>query len=132
VRVRSHAGLARLSISNQLLVALARPDATFVAGFNIWIRLGYAIRKGERAVAIIAPLPFKEREQAPLGPPSDPLTSDLHAHLLGPTQAFAESLGFTVSFETIRGPTGGWCDQVATRQARRSRSARRIPGPARR
>jgi N-terminal domain of anti-restriction factor ArdC len=54
VRVRSQAGLARLSISNQLLVALARPDATFVAGFNTWIRLGYAVRKGERAVAIIA------------------------------------------------------------------------------
>jgi hypothetical protein len=39
VRVRSQAGLARLSISNQLLVPLARPDATFVAGFNTWIRL---------------------------------------------------------------------------------------------
>ncbi len=62
VRVRSQAGLARLSISNQLLVALARPDATFVAGFNTWLRLGFAVRKGERAVAIIAPLPVKERD----------------------------------------------------------------------
>ena len=34
VRVRSQAGLARLSISNQLFVAMARPDATFVAGFS--------------------------------------------------------------------------------------------------
>lgn len=48
VRVRSQAGLARLSISDQLLVALARPDATFVAGFNTWLRLGHAVRKGER------------------------------------------------------------------------------------
>jgi hypothetical protein len=40
VRVRSQAGLARLSLSNQLLVALARPDATFVAGFRSWLRLG--------------------------------------------------------------------------------------------
>ncbi len=143
LRVRSQAGLARLSISNQLLVALARPDATFVAGFNTWIRLGYAVRKGERAVAIIAPLPVKERdkltneetgktvmlfktvfvfdraqvdpiagrEQAPLAPPSEPLTGDSHAHLLAPMQAFAESLGFTVSFEQIPGTTGGWCDQ---------------------
>ena len=63
VRVRSQAGLARLSISNQLLVALARPDATFVAGFNTWLRLGFAVRKGERAVAIIAPLPVKERDR---------------------------------------------------------------------
>ncbi len=63
VRVRSQAGLARLSISNQLLVALARPDVTFVAGFNTWLRLGFAARKGERAVAIIAPLPVKERDR---------------------------------------------------------------------
>jgi hypothetical protein len=54
VRVRSQAGLARLSLSNQLLVALAGPDATFVAGFKGWLRLGYAVKKGERAIAITA------------------------------------------------------------------------------
>jgi N-terminal domain of anti-restriction factor ArdC len=147
VRVRSQAGLARLSISNQLLVALARPDATFVAGFNTWLRLGFAVRKGERAVAIIAPLPLKDRdrvtgqetgdtmvlfktvfvfdraqvdpiagrEQALLGLPCEPLTGDSHAHLLAPVQAFAESLGFSVSFEAIPGETGGWCDPKARR-----------------
>jgi hypothetical protein len=30
-------------------------------------------------------------------------------------QAFTESLGFTVSFESIPGQTGGWCDQNARR-----------------
>ena len=63
VRVRSQAGLARLSLSNQLLVALARPDATFVAGFKSWLRLGYAVKKGERGIAIVAPLPVKERDR---------------------------------------------------------------------
>jgi hypothetical protein len=147
VRVRSQAGLGRLSISNQLLVALARPDATFAAGFKAWLRLGYAVRKGERAIAIIAPLPVKDRdgltaeeagktvmlfktvfvfdraqvdpidgrEQAPLGPPCEPLTGDSHAHLLGPMRSFAGSLGFSVSFESIPGATGGWCDQKARR-----------------
>jgi hypothetical protein len=42
VRIRSRHGLARLSLSNQLLVALARPDATFVAGFKAWLALGIA------------------------------------------------------------------------------------------
>jgi hypothetical protein len=147
VRVRSQAGLARLSLSNQLLVALARPDATFVAGFKSWLRLGFAVKKGERGIAIIAPLPVKERdratgeetgetlvlfktvfvfdraqvapidgvEQAPLEPPSEPLTGDSHAHLIAPMQAFAESLGFTVCFEAIDGSAGGWCDQKARR-----------------
>jgi hypothetical protein len=147
VRVRSQAGLARLSLSNQLLVALARPEATFVAGFKSWLRLGYAVKKGERGVAIIAPLPVKERdrvsgeetgetlvlfktvfvwdraqvapiegvEQALLEPPCEPLSGDSHEHLIAPMQAFAASLGFTVSFETIDGSAGGWCDPKAKR-----------------
>ena len=142
VRVRSQAGLGRLSLSNQLLVAMARPDATFVAGFKAWLRMGFAVRKGERAIAIIAPLPVKDRDrvtgeetgdtvmlfktvfvfdraqvdpiegraQAPLTPPSEPLNGSSHAHLLEPLRAFAESLGFRVAFESIRGQTGGWCD----------------------
>lgn len=63
VRVRSQAGLARLSLSNQLLVALARPDATFVAGFKAWLRLGYCVKKHERAVRIVAPMPLKDRDR---------------------------------------------------------------------
>jgi hypothetical protein len=52
--------------------------------------------------------PIAGREQAPLGPPCEPLTGDSHAHLLAPMQAFAESLGFSVSFEAIPGePVGG-------------------------
>jgi len=147
VRVRAQGGLARLSLNNQLLVALSCPDATFVAGFRAWIQLGYCVRKGEKAIRIVAPIPIKPREnqtgdpedetrvlfkgvsvfdrsqvapidgvdQSPLEPPSEPLTGDSHAHLLGPMQAFTESLGFTVSFESIRGTTGGWCDQKARR-----------------
>ncbi|MFZ1996641.1 MAG: ArdC family protein [Solirubrobacteraceae bacterium] len=147
VRVRAQGGLARLSLNNQLLVALSCPDATFVAGFRAWLKLGYCVRKGETAIRIIAPMPIKPRDtntpdteekprvlfkgvsvfdrsqvapidgidQAPLEPPSEPLTGDSHAHLLGPLQSFTESLGFTVSFESIPGATGGWCDQKARR-----------------
>jgi hypothetical protein len=37
VDVRARGGLARLSLNNQLLVALCCPDATFVAGFKAWL-----------------------------------------------------------------------------------------------
>ncbi len=37
-----------LSLNNQLLVALARPDATFVADFKAWLKLGYCVRKARR------------------------------------------------------------------------------------
>ena len=145
VRLRSRAGLARLSLSNQLLVALARPDASFVAGFKAWLDLGYCVGKGEKAIRIIAPMPIKERDRAtgeqtgetitlfkgvsvfdaqqvkplpygqptPLQPPSQPLSGDSHAHLIAPTIAFAESLGYTVSFEPIAGSANGWCDTTA-------------------
>jgi hypothetical protein len=140
VRVRSRNGLARYSVNNQLLIALARPDATFVAGFRAWVELGYQVGKGEKAIWILAPLKIKERDRtsgeetgetrilfravpvfdraqvtagehaAALEPPVEPLSGDSHEHLLEPLERFAGSLGFTVTFEMIDGPTGGWCD----------------------
>jgi len=62
VHVRARGGLARLSLNNQLLVALSCPDATFVAGFKAWLALGYCVRKGETAIRIIAPMPIKNRD----------------------------------------------------------------------
>ncbi len=49
-------------------------------------------------------------EPVELEPPREPLTGDSHAHLLAPLQAFAESLGYSVTFEAIDGSAGGWCD----------------------
>ena len=91
--------------------------------------------KGEKAIWILAPLKIKERDRAsgeetgetrtlfravpvfdraqvtagehatPLEPPVEPLSGDSHEHLLEPLERFAGSLGFTVSFETIDGPS---------------------------
>jgi hypothetical protein len=33
-----------------------------VAGFRAWLRLGYRVRKGEKAIRIVAPLPIKQRD----------------------------------------------------------------------
>jgi antirestriction protein ArdC len=46
---------AAYSLHNQLLIAHQRPDATYVCGFRAWIELGYCVRKGERAIRILAP-----------------------------------------------------------------------------
>jgi hypothetical protein len=63
VQVRARNGLSRYSLSNQLLIALACPQATFVAGFRAWLELGYCVRKGERAIRIMAPMPIKDRDR---------------------------------------------------------------------
>jgi hypothetical protein len=44
-------------LANQLLIALQKPDATRVAGFRAWLRLGYAVRRGERSIKIWVPIP---------------------------------------------------------------------------
>lgn len=56
VRVRARNGLARYSFHNQLLIAMQRPDATYVAGFRAFLELNRCVRKGERAIRILAPM----------------------------------------------------------------------------
>ena len=49
------------SFSNQLLIALARPDSSHVAGFHAWRKLGRFVRRGEKGIAILAPLAKRDR-----------------------------------------------------------------------
>ncbi len=44
------------SFGNCLLIALQRPDATRVAGFHRWLELGRHVRRGEKGIAILAPI----------------------------------------------------------------------------
>lgn len=54
--------------------------------------------------------PLPGVEAVALAPPCGPLTGDSHAHLLPALGAFAQSLGYAVSFEAIEGSAGGWGD----------------------
>ena len=45
------------SLANQLLIAAQCPSATRVAGFRAWLKLGYCVKRGERALRIWAPMP---------------------------------------------------------------------------
>jgi antirestriction protein ArdC len=56
------------SFNNALLIALQRPDATRVAGFHAWRKLGRFVKKGEHGIAIFAPMSRRksrdERQQS--------------------------------------------------------------------
>ena len=52
---------------NQMLIWRQKPDASYVAGFNNWLRLGRYVRKGEKGIAILAPMFFKDKRQSPQG-----------------------------------------------------------------
>src|SRR5262249_45230468 len=41
------------------LIWLQRPDATRVAGFHTWLRLGRAVHRGECGIAMLAPRPYR-------------------------------------------------------------------------
>jgi antirestriction protein ArdC len=99
----------RYSLTNQLLISMQRPDASCVAGFRAWLKLGYCVRRGERAIRIWVPIapsrkqlgrweragadpaerprpsfrlgPVFDREQVgPLPPPATPLPLDPPLH----------------------------------------------------
>jgi len=44
------------SIGNQILIMIQKPDATRVAGFNTWKDLGRWVKRGEKGIAILAPV----------------------------------------------------------------------------
>lgn len=59
----------RYSFSNAMLIALQKPDATHVAGFKTWKKLGRYVKRGEHGIAIIAPMVIrpKDDDQADAG-----------------------------------------------------------------
>jgi antirestriction protein ArdC len=60
LRVRRH--FHSYSFHNQLMIAMQCPEATRVAGFRKWLELGYAVRKGEKAIRIWAPCPPSKKQ----------------------------------------------------------------------
>lgn len=50
------------SANNCMLIAMQCPEATRVAGFKAWERLGRQVRKGEHAIRIMAPMVVKRRD----------------------------------------------------------------------
>jgi len=61
--LKSSAAFWDYSWHNQMLIWRQKPDASFVAGFNNWLRLGRYVRKGEKGIAILAPMFFKDKGQ---------------------------------------------------------------------
>lgn len=51
------------SFGNVLLILAQKPDAARVAGYRTWQSLGRQVKKGEKAIRIIAPAYAKKREQ---------------------------------------------------------------------
>lgn len=64
----------RYSFNNTLLIAMQRPDATLVAGYQAWQRkFNRHVMRGEKGIQIISPAPIKEKEEVEK---IDPVTNE--------------------------------------------------------
>ncbi len=52
----------RYSLHNVMLIASQNPNATHVAGFQAWHKLGRFVKKGEKGILILAPIIQKKTE----------------------------------------------------------------------
>ena len=52
----------RYSMNNICLIVSQRPTATRVAGFHTWRTMGRFVRKGEKGIAILAPIVGRKRD----------------------------------------------------------------------
>src|SRR5215469_11502854 len=65
--LKASAAFWNYSWCNQMLIWRQKPDASFVGGFNTWLKCGRYVRKGEKGIAILAPMFFKDKRQTPDG-----------------------------------------------------------------
>lgn len=77
------------SFGNVMLILLQKPDATRVAGFATWKRLGRYVRKGEKGIVIIAPMKIR--------PKDDRFDAQAEAERRGPILRFRGVYVFDVS-----------------------------------
>src|SRR2546425_3178774 len=62
--LKTMARFHRYSLHNICLIVTQRPTASRVAGFHTWRTLGRFVRKGEKGIAILAPITARRQGEA--------------------------------------------------------------------
>jgi antirestriction protein ArdC len=130
----------RYSPNNVMLIAQQRHEASYVAGFNAWKKMGRFVRKGEKAIWILAPMVYKQTDEKTdedqkvirgfkLVPVFDiastdggelpticnRLTGDDPSGLYSRLIEVAQSIGFTVEDAELPGSVNGDCSHMEHR-----------------
>ena len=92
------------SFNNTLLIAMQKPDATLVAGYKAWQKnFERHVNKGEKAIRILAPAPYKIKEERDK---IDPVTQELLLDKDGNPQKEEVEItipAFRAVFDAVRG-----------------------------
>jgi hypothetical protein len=84
---------SKYSLNNLFLIARQRPDARRVAGFQTWRKLGRYARKGEKGIAIIAPLVRRKADEESEHPDDERVIAGFKvAHIFSEEQTDGEPL----------------------------------------
>jgi DNA polymerase III sliding clamp (beta) subunit (PCNA family) len=75
----------RYSWRNTLLIMFQRPDATFVAGYQRWRDLGRSVKRGSKAIWILAPSRYQKTVET-----GDGDTEEVEALFFRPVPVFAD------------------------------------------
>lgn len=110
----------RYSPCNCILILLQKPDATQMAGYNAWKKMGHYVMKGQHGISIWAPGYKKDKDDPekgvtyffpvtvfdvsqtdgdPLPTLGDELLGSDHQELVGRLVAASESKGWPVAFD---------------------------------
>jgi Antirestriction protein len=82
----------RYSFGNVVLILSQKPDATHVAGFTAWKKLGRFVRKGEKGIVVIAPITIKAKDELKPGEDEKPVLRFRGVHVFDISQTDGEPL----------------------------------------
>jgi antirestriction protein ArdC len=105
------------SFRNCMLIARQFPQATYVAGYRAWPKFGRHVKKGEKGIAILAPLVYKQKadDAADERRESDNETSECAvrgfkvAHVFDISQTEGDDLP---QLHQVNGDPGPWVERL--------------------
>ena len=115
--LRAMAVFKNYSFGNQIAIARQRPSATFVAGMFAWNKLGRFVNKGEKGIAIMAPVIGKSRKRRETAESADVNTDTNQTALLGFRKVYVWSEDQThgaplPELEKVTGDAGVYLDRL--------------------
>ena len=61
--LKTYSKFHKYSINNSILILMQRPDASNIASFQTWKKLGRQINKGEKGIKVLVPIPYKYEKE---------------------------------------------------------------------
>lgn len=115
----------KYSWTNCLLIAMQRPNATHVAGFRAWLGFGRHVRKGEKGIAILAPIICKRKGEADHPQQDGSSTAEPISQLVGFRNAYVFDIAQTdgrdlPEFATVKGDPAQHLERLKTLTASHS------------